>query len=383
VGRRGLLTSALIATAGLLIAAAPAAASYPGKPGAIAYSVQFGPPPLQNDLFTLRLGGTPQPLTETGDVSEYDPSYSGDGRRVAFTHNDAGTATIWAMNSNGGDAHPVTSMPGASAEPAISPDGRWIVFVHATGAESELWIVNANGGEPDRLTDNDLYEYGPAFSPDGRRIAFEVFGEGNGTHLSTMNANGTGIRPLTSLSDPGYDASASWAPDGRRLAFYRANFNDTLRQIWIVGANGAGARPVTRNQTGYFSHPIFSPNGSRIGFLEESTDRLLLVKPGGGAAVPVADDIGFDPEWVPVPVRCGGRRATMVGTGGPDRLLGTGRRDVITGLGGRDRIRGKGGRDVLCGGGGRDRRNGGRGRDRCIGGPRPDRAAACERTRSL
>ncbi|MBM7517248.1 calcium-binding protein [Nocardioides nitrophenolicus] len=53
--------------------------------------------------------------------------------------------------------------------------------------------------------------------------------------------------------------------------------------------------------------------------------------------------------------RCGGLKATIVGTNKADRITGTPGRDVIVGRGGNDRIDGKGGRDVICGGGGNDR----------------------------
>ena len=90
--------------------------------------------------------------------------------------------------------------------------------------------------------------------------------------------------------------------------------------------------------------------------------------------------------------RCAGRRATRIGSAGPDVLVGTPRRDVIAGLGGRDRIRGLAGMDRLCGGPGRDRLaggtgrdrlRGGGGRDRCTGGGGADSAAGCERRRSI
>lgn len=70
---------------------------------------------------------------------------------------------------------------------------------------------------------------------------------------------------------------------------------------------------------------------------------------------------------------CGGRRATIVGTPGADRLTGTRGRDVIVGLGGRDRIAGRGGPDVVCGGPGRDTIRGGAGRDVIRGGAGADR----------
>ena len=73
------------------------------------------------------------------------------------------------------------------------------------------------------------------------------------------------------------------------------------------------------------------------------------------------------------PPRCGGRRATIVGTAGRDVLRGTKRADVIAALGGNDVVRGGGGADLVCGGPGNDRIFGGPGADRLLGGPGADR----------
>jgi serralysin len=61
--------------------------------------------------------------------------------------------------------------------------------------------------------------------------------------------------------------------------------------------------------------------------------------------------------------RCLGKKATIVGTQGRDRLIGTPHRDVIAALGGADEVRGLGGPDLICGGKGRDRLFGGAGKD--------------------
>jgi uncharacterized repeat protein (TIGR01451 family) len=103
-------------------------------------------------------------------------------------------------------------------------------------------------------------------------------------------------------------------------------------------------------------------------------------------------------------VTCGGREATIVGTGAAETLLGTaqhdvikarGGNDVIRGLGigdivcagggddtvrgggGNDRLRGGAGRDLVKGGGGADALDGGTGRDRCRGGAGPDTKRSC------
>jgi len=101
------------------------------------------------------------------------------------------------------------------------------------------------------------------------------------------------------------------------------------------------------------------------------------------------------------PARCFGKRATICGTKGPDRLTGTAGRDVMVGLQGNDTIKGLDGNDLICGGSGNDRLFGGRGRDRldggrgkntldggqgkdtCKGGGEGDTARRCEQKRGV
>lgn len=66
--------------------------------------------------------------------------------------------------------------------------------------------------------------------------------------------------------------------------------------------------------------------------------------------------------------RCGGAKATIVGTHKADRIKGTKKRDVIVARGGNDRIKGLGGNDVICGDGGKDTIDGGEGQDYVHGG---------------
>jgi len=82
-------------------------------------------------------------------------------------------------------------------------------------------------------------------------------------------------------------------------------------------------------------------------------------------------DAAAPPKPVAV-ARCGGLKATIVGTARADVLRGTPRADVIAGLGGNDIITGLGGNDTLCGGVGNDTIDGGPGNDILDGGPGND-----------
>ena len=90
---------------------------------------------------------------------------------------------------------------------------------------------------------------------------------------------------------------------------------------------------------------------------------LLALAMAGAVTLAPAAPTAAAPE-----VRCGGERATIVGTDGRDRLTGTLGRDVIAGLRGNDRISGLAGNDVLCGGRGSDELFGDAGHDRLYGG---------------
>jgi poly-gamma-glutamate capsule biosynthesis protein CapA/YwtB (metallophosphatase superfamily) len=82
---------------------------------------------------------------------------------------------------------------------------------------------------------------------------------------------------------------------------------------------------------------------------------------------------GVEQSPVPNPtVYCGSRRATILGTEGPDQIQGTPGDDVIVTRGGSDVVLAAGGDDTICAGDGDDLVVGGSGRDRLFGGPGDD-----------
>ena len=100
-----------------------------------------------------------------------------------------------------------------------------------------------------------------------RKVAGQiVFGRGNVVGkdffgISVVNADRTGEKPLTHLSD----LQPTWSPNGREIAFSRSE-NRGLPQIYIMDSRGGNARPLSGDNFND-RHPAWSPDGRRIAFV--------------------------------------------------------------------------------------------------------------------
>ena len=176
-------SSSLRAAAGGLLALA-SGCSEPTRPN---------PPvstPVWDHIFVARADGSGITRLTSGDLPASSPSWSPDGRKIAFVSAQGGSE-IFVMDADGSNQAQLTKNSTQDSRPRWSPDGRSIVFT------SDAWVsmINAEGTGERRLIQG-LY---PAWSPDGSKIAFQRLGEtfweaelGGG--ISVMDADGT--RPV-------------------------------------------------------------------------------------------------------------------------------------------------------------------------------------------
>ena len=145
-------------------------------------------------------GGAPRRLTRTAEGFELFPTWSRDGRTIAFVGwTDAGLGRIRTVPAGGGAARDVTTVPGHYARPRFSPDGRTIVFERGAGGrltspkwggDPGVYRVAAAGGAP-VLVARDLAA--PQFGADGERV-FMVGEEKGKRQLVSTDLSGEGKR---------------------------------------------------------------------------------------------------------------------------------------------------------------------------------------------
>jgi DNA-binding beta-propeller fold protein YncE len=205
-----------------------------------------------------------------------------------------------------------------------------------------------------------------AISPDSANLytvatadtALSTFGlsspAGALTHIRCLRANDVvvqGCAPFNS-SALGGPFGVAVSPDGHDL--YVANGNGVPALLHFE-REAPGTRPGE------------DPGGEDPGGEGPGSTPGPTPGPGPGPA-PIPPP---DPPTVPN-VKCGGLRATIVGTDRADTLRGTAKADVIAARGGNDKVQGLGGKDTVCGEAGNDNLAGGAKADALLGGPGKD-----------
>ena len=115
---------------------------------------------------------------------------------------------IYVMDTDGSNQTRLTDNPKADWFPSWSPDGRRIAFTsNRDGKYAEIYVMDADGSNQTRLTDNRKDDCIPCWSPDGQSIAFNSYRDGN-YEIYVMDADGSNQRNLT--NNPAYDSSPDW-----------------------------------------------------------------------------------------------------------------------------------------------------------------------------
>ena len=173
----------------------------------------------------------------------------------------------------------------------FSPDGAWLAFVSDRTGKPQLWRVRTSGGTPERLTDHDrVGAY--RFSPDGRRIAYGADAGGNERwQIWVMNADGSGARRLSQRDDRIHHLR-DWTADGRALLVH-ANLRDPrFFDLHAYDADAASSR-VLHQHDGTASDATPLDDGSvvvRVNRARGDENHLLLLTPDGATRELTPDD---------------------------------------------------------------------------------------------
>jgi Tol biopolymer transport system component len=102
-----------------------------------------------------------------------DPAWSPDGKTIVVTAYDKGVPTLLLKPTEGGArSAPLKGLPdGEPYRPTFSPDGKWIAYTLRHDGKNDLHAFEIATSRDIALT-SDGQSWNPAFSPDGAQLAF-------------------------------------------------------------------------------------------------------------------------------------------------------------------------------------------------------------------
>ena len=251
----------------------------------VAYSVETAD--LDEDRYTSDLymvswdGETRVQLTHTEAHSETHPRFSPDGKYLAFIasrgdeddeKSPRSKAQVWLLNRAGGEAQRVTELPGGVSDFEWAPGGQRLVLVSGDPHPDEVEMGDAGGSKPKEKkskTPSPIVVNRYHFKRDREGFLEDRYERLYLFDLATSKA--------TLLTEGAFDSDQpAWSPDGKWIAFRskrpsqeQPDPDRTLdTDIYLLEARkGAVARKLTE-WTGADSEPVWSPDGTKIAYIQ-------------------------------------------------------------------------------------------------------------------
>jgi TolB protein len=230
------------------------------------------------DIYVMNIDGTG--LTRLTDSDGWDgtPSWSPDGKQIAFASERLGSPAIFLMDADGSNQRPLTSPDYASLMPVWSPDGSKIAFASTQAYEVlrqggrqqvdagfEIWIMDLEQNKQERITanpeDQSLY---PTWAPDSDRVAFMEVADA--VQIVSKKPQRNASESILSEGLEGRHWTPDWSPDGQRIAIMAEI--DGVNDVWLLQTEGGEAINLTNQDSGD-GEPAWSPNGGHIVFVSD------------------------------------------------------------------------------------------------------------------
>ena len=201
----------------------------------------------------------------------YDkPSWSPNGKALAFVASDSHAGSAWLYVAEGGRTRSLTSLQGVASTARWSPDGRTLAMLATVGAKKEtgataagarqigeigadedaqrIATIPADGGALKLVSPEDTFVYEYDWTPDGKGfIATSAKGNGDNNwwvaKLSHVDAASGALRIVASPATQANLPRVS--PDGRTVAFIgglMSDFGSVGGDVYTVPL--AGGEPV-------------------------------------------------------------------------------------------------------------------------------------------
>jgi TolB protein len=198
------------------------------------------------------------------------PSWSPDGRSIAYTSYRTGVPDILISNIYAGTMEAPSKGIGQNYLPVFSPDGTRLAFMSTRDGNAEIYVMNRDGSNLSRLTNNSAIDVTPTWSPSGTQIAFTSERRGQ-PQIFVVNVDGTGLRQISFES---YADRPTWSPAPYNEIAFAARTGPGF-DIKILGIASGETRQITFGE-GSNESPAWAPNGRHMAFMSTRAGRSQI-----------------------------------------------------------------------------------------------------------
>ncbi|MHA6205340.1 Tol-Pal system beta propeller repeat protein TolB [Dyella soli] len=242
-------------------------------------------------------GYNPQVVARSRE-SLLSPSWSPDGRKIAYVSFESGNSAIYVQDITTGSRQLISARAkGINGAPAWSPDGSKLALALSYVGNPEIYSLDLGSRQETRLTNNLAIDTEPRWTPDGQSIIFTSDRSGR-PQLYQMPASGGSADRITFQGQ--FNANASVSYDGKQIAMVQGNGN--VYRIAIMDRSLGGQvrfiSPGPIDET-----PSFAPNASMLLYAASEGRRGVLYAVSADGLVRqrlvLADGDVREPAWGP------------------------------------------------------------------------------------
>jgi serine/threonine protein kinase len=291
----------------------PVATSQGGGSGQIVFaSTRSG----ISQLYLVNTDGTTLTELTNMDKGACQPSWSPDGTQLVFISPCLGRgefyetiyneSSLYIIHADGTGLKQLTPAPGSDFDPAWSPDGKRIAFTSVRDGNKQIYLLDVNSLAVTRLTNASIAieSSQPSWSPDGTKIAYTVKRVGT-YQVWAMTDTGQENVQLARSGQDLWDFLPTWSADGKSIFFSQRRLGPTRPWLMKVNYEDLGQDPTRLN----FPTPIedvqVSPDGLWLvfeGMNSEGNRDIYFMTVAGSGRTRLTNDlkVDFDPAWRPM-----------------------------------------------------------------------------------
>ena len=159
------------------------------------------------------------------------------------------------MDADGGNQRRLTQ-DGKNELPTWSPDGKRIAFLSTREPRSHLYVMDENGENQESPTQDMLPKDAPSWSPDGQWIAYAAIDDRHITQIYAVRV--VGVPHLEKLTRDGpRKLQPAWSPDGNTIAYtlWVFNLKRDQKTIHVMTSEGKHLKQLSENHHGNDTDP--------------------------------------------------------------------------------------------------------------------------------